>query len=174
MQLAAVFGEISSTAFGGAQTARIRHAVIVERGWLTEEEFLEILSLAEVVPGSNPVDLAVLIGLRTSGLIGAAVAMLACMLPGFLILLAVAWILAANPHNRPLHGAIFGCAAAAAGLTVGNTLQMTVPFRRRWLELGFVAVTFGAVVFLHASLEFVLLVFTPLAIALRRLMPRHG
>lgn len=153
---------------------RMRQMAVKQRGWIDEDEFLEMLSLAQIVPGPNPINMAVLIGLRLRGIAGGIVALLACMLPGFLILLAIAWLLAENPHNRWLHGAVAGCAAAAVGLTVANAYEMSRRFFGRVADLAIIALTFAVVVLWHASIELTLAAFVPLSIALRAALARRA
>ncbi|MBV8582041.1 MAG: chromate transporter [Candidatus Eremiobacteraeota bacterium] len=167
LALAAVFGRISSTSFGGGQQAMIRRAVVRERGWLSEREYMEMLAIAQIAPGANPVNMAVLVGRRVAGAPGALVAFVACTLPGLVILLAIA-ALSLTPRLAFLQGALRGCAAAAVGLTFANALELTRPFRRDLVDLAFVAAAALAMLVLHASLAVTLIVLVPLSIALHR------
>lgn len=173
-QIAAVFGEISMTAFGGAQVVRMRRASTRERGWLTDEGFLEMLSVANVVPGPTPINTATLLGLRMRGVPGAIVAFLACTFPAFFILLGVAWLLATYPNLGWLHGAVVGCAAAAVGMTVANAIEMSKRFFGKLLEAGFMVVTFGTVVVFRVPIEIVLLVYVPVSMLIRLAITRKA
>jgi chromate transporter len=173
-QIAAVFGEISVTAFGGAQIVRMRRATIRERGWLTEEGFLEMLSVANVVPGPMPINTATLIGLRMRGVPGALVGFVACTFPAFFILLGIAWLLAAYPGLKWLHGAVVGCAAAAVGMTVANAIEMSKRFSGKALELTFIALTFATVAFLHVPIYIALLGYVPISMLIRALVTRRA
>jgi chromate transporter len=169
-QLAVVFGRISSTAFGGGQIPAIRREVVRRNAWLSEAEFLELLGIAQIAPGPNPVNMAVLIGGRLAGPFGAVVALVACTLPGFLILLAIAAV-ALDPRMTFLRAGLRGCAAAAVGLTLANAIEMTLPYRTRLVELAFVLASAAAVIALRLSLELTLLILVPLSIALVRRKP---
>jgi chromate transporter len=173
-QIAATFGEISMTAFGGAQVVRMRRAATRERRWLTDEEFLEMLSVANVVPGPTPINTATLLGLRMCGVPGALVAFLACTFPAFFILLGVGWLLATYPTLSWLHGAVVGCAAAAAGMTIANAIEMTKRFAGKLLELGFLAITFVTVVLFRVPIEIVLLGYVPLSMLIRLVLTRKA
>jgi chromate transporter len=163
VSLAIVFGRVSSTAFGGGQMGAIRREVVRNKRWLTEAEYLELLSIAQVTPGPNPVSAAVLIGSRLAGAPGAATAMIACCVPGFVILMLLA-LLALDPRMTLVRAALRGAAAAALGLTFASTWEMTLPFRSRVLELAFVVVAALAVTAFHLSLAVTLAVFVPLAV----------
>ncbi|MFN2460827.1 MAG: chromate transporter [Candidatus Velthaea sp.] len=162
--LAAVFGRVSSTSFGGGQMASIRREVVRRRGWLTESEFLELLSVAQIAPGANPVNMAVLVGARVGGPVGAAVAFAAQTLPGFVILLAIA-ALVLDPRMSIFRAALRGCAAAAVGITLANAIEMALPYRTRALELALIAASALAMTALHLSLEITLLVLVPVSLA---------
>jgi chromate transporter len=173
-QIAAVFAEISITAFGGAQTVRMRRSSVRERGWLTEDGFLEVLSIANVVPGPNPVNTATLIGLRVGGVPGAVVAFLACTFPAFFILLGVGWLLATYPSLTWLHGAVVGCAAAAVGMTAANAIEMSKRFFGKAVELSFVAVTFASVLAMPwLPIWAILLGYVPVSMLIRLLITRR-
>lgn len=150
--------------------AAIRREVVRRNGWLDEEQFLELLSIAQIAPGPNPVNMAVLIGGRLGGPFGAIVSLIACTLPGFLILLAIAAI-ALQPRMTFLRAGLRGCAAAAVGLTLANAIEMTLPYRTKVLELAFVVAAAFAVIVLRLSLELTLLLLVPLSIALVRRKP---
>ena len=163
LSLALVFGRISSTAFGGGQMGAIRREVVRNNKWLTDAEYLELLSIAQVSPGPNPVSAAVLVGSKVGGPAGAFAALLGCTLPGFVILMVLA-LLALDPRMTVLRAGLRGAAAAALGLTFASTLEMTLPYRTKWVELVFVVVAGLAVTALHLSLFITLIVLVPLAI----------
>jgi chromate transporter len=116
--------------FGGGQKAAIRRAVVERRAWLSDDDFIEALALAELMPGANLVNLAVFIGHRVRGAPGAIVAMLAVCVPPFAIALCVAFAYFAHV-DVPLAGAALrGCAAGAVGITIANAIELTVERRR--------------------------------------------
>lgn len=162
-----VFGRISATAFGGGQIAAIRREVVRSNAWMTEDEFLALLAIAQILPGANPTNLAVLVGSRLRGVVGAAAALAAVVLPGFAILMIIAAI-ALDSHAPALRGALRGCAAVAVGLTLANAIEMTLPRRKSLVDLALILAVGCAVVFLHASLVVTLLVFVPIALLVTR------
>jgi chromate transporter len=165
LALAVVFARISSTAFGGGQMGAIRREVVRQNRWLTEEEYLELLSVAQIAPGPNPVSAAVLIGGRLGGWPGAAASLVACTLPGFVILMGLA-LLALDPRMTLVRAALRGAAAAALGLTFASTWEMTLPYRKRALDLVLVVLTALAVTALHLSLAVTLAILVPVGIVL--------
>jgi chromate transporter len=161
-----VFGRISATSFGGGQMAAIRREVVRHNKWLDDEAFLELLSLAQLLPGANPTNVAVLVGSRLRGVSGAATALLAAVLPGFLILLIIGAI-ALNTHLPWLQGALRGFAAMAVGLTLANGIELTAK-RANVVDIAIVVAVAAFVLVCHASLALTLSIFIPLALLVTR------
>lgn len=166
LSIAIAFGRVSATAFGGGGMAAIRREVVRRTGWVDDDTYLEILSLAQLLPGSNPTNVAVLVGTRLRGAAGAIVALTACVLPGFAILMALG-ALALDSHAGWVGGALRGCAAMAVGLTFANAIEMTAK-RFDLVDLAIVAAVVVAVLVLHASLALTLVIFLPVALILTR------
>ena len=88
------FLEIGAVSFGGGygMIPVIRDAVL-SRGFLTEEQLMNFIAVAESTPGPIAVNLATFIGASQGGLLGAFLATLGVVLPAFLIILIVASVL---------------------------------------------------------------------------------
>lgn len=152
--LALVFLVLSTTNYGGAQSAAIYREVVRRRRWLSEDEFMRFRAIAKLAPGPNSPNLAVLIGNRVRGPLGAAVAFVAATVPGVAIILVLG-MLAISIHR----------AAASVGAALANAIELTVR-DRRWLALLIIATVAVCVVVLHVSLVMTLAMFVPLSIAL--------
>jgi chromate transporter len=164
--IATSFGRVSATAFGGGQLAAIRREVVRLNHWVDEETFLELLALAQLLPGSNPTNVAVLIGSRLRGFAGATVALSAVVLPGFVILMILG-IFALESHQPWVGGALRGCAAMAVGRTLANAIEMTAK-RINVIDIAIISAVAVAVLVLHASLALTLVIFIPVALVLTR------
>jgi len=162
------FGAIGLTSFGGGRSAYFRHAVVTTRHWLTDSQFLEGLTLAQILPGPNVSNLSVYLGQRLRGLRGALLAISAVLLPGAGMILLLA-ILYFGHDTLPQASAVFkGVGAAAVGLAFATTLQVGRAGVRGWRDLAIAALTFVAVAFLHVSLIVALLVMAPVGVWLNR------
>lgn len=155
------------TAFGGGQMTSMRREVVSRAKWLTNEEFVELVSIGSVTPGPNPINLSVLVGLRFHGVLGAATCLAATAFPAFVMLMAIAALYYSQPANSPIHAVFRGCAAAVVGINIANAYEMTAPYFRAPVALAFILVTALAVVLFHVRLEVVMLVLAPLSVALR-------
>ena len=76
--------------FGGGLSAWMRREVVLIRGWMTDEEFFNGYSLAQILPGVNSTNMAVYIGQHLRGAIGAAVALTGLLTGPFFIVIAAA------------------------------------------------------------------------------------
>ncbi|MBO5090661.1 MAG: chromate transporter [Clostridia bacterium] len=74
--------------FGGgyAMLALLENEFVEKRGWLTKEEFLNMLAIAESTPGPIAINSATYIGYRTAGVLGSAFATIGVCLPSFIII----------------------------------------------------------------------------------------
>lgn len=143
---------------GGGRSAYFYDVVVSRRGWVTSEEFVQDLTLSQILPGSNVANLAVALGYRLAGWWGAAWGLLSVVLPGAVILLALAAIYFAS-GLAPLGGRLLhGMSAAVVGLIVLTTTRLARATIRSRPGLIVAAVTFLAVGPLRMSTVVVLAV----------------
>jgi chromate transporter len=134
--------------FGGVLPVAQRE-LVERRRWLTREQFLEQLSLSQLLPGPNIVNLLVMLGDRFFGWRGAlAGAAGILLLPLFLVLVLAAAV--AQWQSMPLvTGALRGMGIVAAGLVLATAIKLVTALRRNalgpWLCTGFAALTLLAV-----------------------------
>ena len=77
---------------GYAMLALIQREVVDRRGWIDEEEFLNMIALAQAAPGIIAVNSAIFIGWRIGGWKGVVGAVLGAVLPSFVIILLIAMV----------------------------------------------------------------------------------
>ena len=167
-ELFTAFTRLALQGFGGVLPVAQRE--LVERlRWLTREQFLENLSIAQVLPGPNVVNLSLMIGDRFFGWRGAASAMAGMLLVplGVVLLLAV---IAAQTANLPwVAGALRGMAGVAAALVLATAIKLLPALRKNVLglplALAFGLLTLLAVGVLRWPLMAVVLGLGPLAMA---------
>jgi chromate transporter len=92
-EIAFVFLKLGTTAFGGpaAHVAMMDDEIVRKRGWITREEFLDLLSATNFIPGPNSTELAIHIGHTRGGWKGLIVAGGCFILPAALIVTVIAW-----------------------------------------------------------------------------------
>jgi chromate transporter len=93
LQLAALYLKLGTIAFGGpaAHIAMMEDEVVRRRGWLTREQFLDLVGVASLIPGPSSTEVAIYIGYSRAGLPGLAVAGASFILPAMLLTAALAW-----------------------------------------------------------------------------------
>ncbi len=94
LEVAAVFGRLGATAFGGpaAHVALMEDELVRRRGWVTRERFLDLLGAANLIPGPNSTELAIHLGYVRAGWAGLVVAGATFILPAALSVTALAWV----------------------------------------------------------------------------------
>jgi chromate transporter len=93
-EVIALFLRLGFTAFGGpaAHIAMFRDEVVTRRGWMTDQEFLDLLGATNLIPGPNSTEMAIHIGYARAGWRGLIAAGLCFILPAALIVLALAML----------------------------------------------------------------------------------
>lgn len=108
-------------AWGGpvAQIAMIRQELVEEEKWISPEKFNRVLSVYQVLPGPEAHELCVYFGMLAGGRLGALLAGLGFMLPGFVLMLVLSWFYVDYGISSPLFQSIFmGMQPAVAALIV--------------------------------------------------------
>jgi chromate transporter len=159
LELMLAFNRLALQGFGGVLPIA-QHELVERRGWLTKAEFLELLSLGQVLPGPNIVNVSLMFGHRHFGWRGAAAALLGLTLvPTFIVLLLV---LLYGRFNTlaPVAGALRGMAAVAAGLVLAMGLKLLPALKTSPLgwgpALGVVVLSLLLILVLHWPLPAVL------------------
>ena len=133
-ELFAVFTRLAMQGFGGVLPVAQRELVERQR-WLSHDQFLQMLSVAQVLPGPNVINLSLMIGDRYFGWRGAAASLAGMLLAPLAVVLALA-MLAVHLQEAPLvAGALRGMGVVAAGLVLATALKLSPGLRRNALGL---------------------------------------
>jgi chromate transporter len=161
------FLEIAVSSFGGA-LAWARRVLVERRRWFNDREFAELLGICQILPGGNVMNLAVSVGARSHGALGALVALLGLLLAPLTIILLLGILYEQGAQFESVRIALRGAAAVTAGLVVANGLKMVLAYRQERGALLMAALAFVAVGFFRFPLIPVLLVLAPFSVALAR------
>jgi chromate transporter len=115
------FLRFGAMAFGGpvAQIAMIRRELVDEEKWIPSASFNKLLAVMQVLPGPEAHELCVHLGIRAKGRIGGLLAGLGFMLPGFVLMLLLAWAYTRLAIDGTVLGALFlGVQAAVLAVIV--------------------------------------------------------
>jgi chromate transporter len=171
-EIFAAFFRIGVTSFGGGLVAYLRDALVAEKNWMTEDEFLAALEIGQTLPGLNSVNVAIIAGRKLAGPAGAVAAASGLVIPGAVILVILGLLYVRFRNNPDVAAALAGIAAAAVGLLFQVTLKIGAKQFLNLLDLAFVLLTFVLVGLCHVSLPVALFLIAPFAIILHR--PRKG
>jgi chromate transporter len=89
-----LFLRLGATAFGGpaAHIASMEQEVVVRRGWISRDEFFDLLGNVNLIPGPNSTEMAMFIGYRRAGWLGFLLGGVCFILPASLIVSGIAWV----------------------------------------------------------------------------------
>ena len=148
--------------FGGVVVVAQR-VLCEDRRWVTREEFLELLSVGQVLPGPNICNVALMLGDRFFGWRGAVAALSGLLTVPFAIVLSLVAVYAHWSGNPAVAGALRGMGAVSAGLIVGTAAKLARSLRTS--PLGAPAcVVIGAAAFLLVGVLRVPLAWALLAV----------
>jgi chromate transporter len=136
-ELARLFLKLGTIGFGGpaAHIALMEDEVVRRRGWLTSQEFLDLVGATNVIPGPNSTELAIHIGRLRAGTAGLIVAGASFILPAAIIVTAIAWA-----YQR------YGALPEATALLYGIKPVVIAIVFRALIGLGRTALKSGALV----------------------------
>ena len=175
-ELFRVFSRLALQGFGGVLPVAQRELVERER-WLTREQFVELLSVAQVLPGPNVVNLSLVFGDRAFGWRGGLAALGGMLGAPLAVVLALTALYAHFAQHPVVAGALRGMGAVAAGLIFSTGLKLVPALRRNALgqraAVAIALVTFAAIGLARVPLALVLAVLggASCAWAWRRVAP---
>jgi chromate transporter len=167
------FLKVSLCSFGGG-LVWARRFVVDQRQWISEHDFTDILSISQFMPGPNVIGVAVCVGAKLRGSIGAVTAALGFTLIPCAMGLPLGALYLRYAHSAVLHNVLSGVAAAAAGLLIATGIRMLRSRRGGVMALVFAALTVVTVTMSKLSLIAILLGLAPLSIFVARAETRRN
>lgn len=165
LEIFLTFTQITLSGFGG--TAFWSRLILIERrGWLTHRDYLECMSVAQLLPGPNVFNLAVIVGHRLGGYSGSAAALSGLVLWPFLIMIAVGLLYGRYGELPLVQRALTGVSAVAVGLVLANAVKLASVLPRRWRPWLFVLLAFAGIGVMRWPLIGVVAALAPFGIAL--------
>ena len=153
-----VFAKIGAFTIGGGipMIAAIK-SELVERKWLNDEDFIDIITLAQTAPGLFAVNISILTGHRLRGTKGSVVATIASCLPPFLIILLVAMFFTAFKDNEYVLKAFKGIRPVVVALIGMPMIDMIKATKMKWWSWIIVIASMTLVCFLKVSPIYILI-----------------
>ena len=136
VQLFLSFFKNGAFTFGGgwAMISIIEKEIVDKRHWIEREEFLDLLAVAQSLPGILAVNISVAVGDKLRGMRGSAAAAAGCILPSFLIILCIAIFLTPDLiKNNPTLSSIFkGIRPAVVALIIAPVISSAKAAKIGW------------------------------------------
>ena len=145
------FFRIGAFTFGGgyAMIPLIQHEAVEKRKWVTDEDILDIVAIAESTPGPIAINSATFVGYRAAGVLGSVCATLGVVLPSFVLILLLSFVLAQFQQVQAVQYAFTGIRAGVLALLVKALWTMYTKSPKGWVAY----VVMGAALILTAVLS---------------------
>lgn len=169
-ELFKVFFKIGAFTFGGgyAMIPLIQREVAENKKWITDDDILEIVAIAESTPGPIAINTATFVGYRVAGFWGAFCSTMGVVLPSFVIITIISFILKEFAHIQAVQYAFYGIRAGVLSLLIKALWTM---FKKSPKGIGSYIVMAGA--FVAAAFSGVSIIFVIAACAIFGLIWSH-
>ncbi|MES2783857.1 MAG: chromate transporter [Pseudomonadota bacterium] len=144
------FSFLALQGFGGV-LAVVQRELVEKKHWMTREEFVEEWAVAQIMPGPNVVNLALMIGSRYFGFRGAMTALAGMLTFPLLVVIGLALVYAQIADNPQVAGALRGMGAVAAGLITATGIKLCSALSKNVLGIA-MCVALGALTFVGIAL----------------------
>ncbi len=127
LQLFYTFFKIGLFGFGGgyAMLSLIQGEVVTRYGWLTAQEFTDIVAISQMTPGPIGINSATYVGFSATGnVLGSVIATFAVVLPSFILMLAISRFFIKYQKHPVVEGIFGGIRPAVVGLLAAATLVL--------------------------------------------------
>src|SRR5437588_4401937 len=126
-RFAAYFLWLGTVGFGGpiALAGHMQQDLVDERGWVSKEDYVEGLALAQLAPGPLAAQLAIYLGYVQAGVLGATAVGVAFVLPSFLMVLALSAAYIRFGGLPWMQGMFYGIGAAVIGIIARSAFKLT-------------------------------------------------
>ena len=143
LELFLTFAKIGLFTFGGgyAMIVQIKEVVVERKGWLDEEELMQVITVAESTPGPIAINMATYVGYKKKGILGSVMATLGVVLPSLLLLFVISLCLDEFMKNKYVAYAFTGIKCGVAFLILRAGFDMLKKLERKPVPM----ITFGSV-----------------------------
>ena len=152
--------------FGGVLTV-VQRELVEKKKWLTLDEFVEDWAVAQILPGPNVVNLALMFGGRQFGIAGALAALSGLLLAPTVLVLLLAAAVAGVADTDVAQGMLRGMGAVAAGMIAAVGVKLIDALKNNpmglWTCLAIGTLTFFTIGIFRLPLAWIILSLGPLA-----------
>lgn len=143
--------KIGAFTFGGgyAMIPLIEEEIVNNKRWLSKEEFVDILIVAQSLPGALAVNTSIFLGYKISGILGALTALMAVILPSFFIILIIAIFFMKFRDNYYVNAAFKGITAAVPMLVLVGAISLSKGLSKNIRTILTITIALIALIFLN-------------------------
>jgi len=158
LKLFIAFLKIGGFTFGGgyAMIPLIQKETVEKQGWITDDDILEILAIAESTPGPIAINSATFIGYKVAGVLGSAAATFGVILPSFVIISLIARVLTEFQDIKAVQYAFWGIRAGVIGLIIKSVYTMFKKCKKSIIAYIAMLLAFCIVAFTNINVLFVI------------------
>ena len=143
-QVFSSFFKIGAFTFGGgyAMIPLIQNEAVEKRRWVSDEDILEVVAIAESTPGPIAINSATFVGYKAAGILGSVCATLGVVLPSFVIILLLSYVLQQFQQVLAVQYAFQGIRAGVLALLVKALWTMYKKSPKGWVGYVVMGVSF--------------------------------
>ncbi len=158
-ELFITFFKIGAFTFGGgyAMISLIQREAVEEKKWVSDEDILDIVAIAESTPGPVAINSATFVGYKVCGFWGSFFATLGVVVPSFTIIFIIANVLRGFRDIKAVEYAFWGIRAGVLALIIKTLVNMYKKIKKGALPYFLMAISFLLVVFLEVNIFVVII-----------------
>lgn len=152
--------KIGAFTFGGgyAMIPLIEQEVVNNKKWLNKDEFMDVLVVAQSLPGAMAINASIFLGYRIAGILGAISALIAVILPSFIIIILIAAFFMQFRNNYYVNAAFMGITAAVPMLVLVGAISLAKGIPKNLRSLITILISLIALIFFHINHVVVIIV----------------
>ena len=170
------FLKIGAFTFGGgyAMIPLIQKEAVENHKWITDEDILEIIAIAESTPGPIAINSATFVGYRTCGVLGSVCATLGVVLPSFVTIFSISFVLRQFQELKAVQYAFAGIRAGVLALLCKALWGMYTKNQKNWVSYIVMAGSFVLTALLDVSVLPVLVGCAVFGLVTAKIMERRA
>lgn len=152
--------KIGAFTFGGgyAMIPLIEQEVVNNKKWLNKDEFMDVLVVTQSLPGAMAINASIFLGYRIAGILGAISALIAVILPSFIIIILIAVFFMQFRNNYYVNAAFMGITAAVPMLVLVGAISLAKGIPKNLRSLITILISLIALIFFHINPVVVIIV----------------
>ncbi len=159
IELFLVFFKIGAFTFGGgyAMIPIIQREVSEKKKWIKDSDILDIVAIAESTPGPIAINTSTFVGFKTAGFWGAVFATFGAVLPSFIIITLISFVLRNFSSYRPVRYAFYGIRAGVIALIIKSFVSMLKQLPKSAAAYILMAAAFVLAVFTEINVIYIII-----------------